>query len=1022
MNARNLSLIGLLSALPYAAQAAEVPAVETGLILASGAQPSLGRSASAEVPPSAKAAWNRFLEEVGPTWRGSFDPLTGAPIRVYGKGLEAPGSMASAEVAERHARAFLERHVDLLAPGAKASELELAADHSDGQMRTLGFVQTHRGLRVFGGQVSLRYKNDRLFMVGSEALAGVALEPAARVISDEAAAEAAKTWLVQSLGPRSLRVEANKGRLILPVRTDEGLRFHDVIDVRVRTERPVGLYAVYVDATSGEPVARRQLLMFTSGQVSFNVPTRWPGAERTNRVVPGLSVGISGSTVVTDNAGTVVWTGVDPTPIQLGVSGPLVAIANQAGVPTSTTTMLAPMGNFVWNASASELNDAQLISFISSQDVKAYLRNLVPNMPWLNGQLTVNTNINDVCNAFSDGQTTNFFKSGMGCENTGRLPDVVDHESGHTIHFNAIIDGVGNFDTSLSEGVSDYLAATMHEDPQMGRGFFFTDEPLRDIDPANVEKQWPADIARDPHETGLIIAGALWDLRKAYVQELGHDPGVTKTDLTWFAILQRASDIPSTYAEAIAFDDDDGDLSNGTPHLCLINAAFSKHGLVDKVNNGPGVGIPSYDASTRTVSFPFMPHDSCPGSNITAATIDWVQRDDTSVTGSVNMSMASGGGSMVGVLPEQNAPRVLTYKVQMTFDDGSSLAFPDNPADPSYQVFIGSTIELYCTDFENDPAGDGWSHMLTAGMPAGMSMPADDWQWGPAQSLPGSSDPASAFSGTNVIGNDLGIMGGAGRIDGRYGGNQTTALLSPMIDVMGHTQVHLQFRRWLTVEDGLNDQARIYGGDSVLWKNLASPMASDPLLQVLVNHIDKEWRFVDVDLSNNIVDGKVHVKFEMQSNRRRSFGGWTIDDFCVVAIPICGNGSVEPGEECDDSNTTDGDGCSSSCRNVPLTPVCGNSKVEMGEQCDDGVNDGTHCTSTCQNPPPAPVCGNGMVEMGEQCDDGVNDGTHCTSTCTTPLTTVKSGGCGCSASDPREGAFSAMALLLVGFLGRRRKR
>lgn len=29
---------------------------------------------------------------------------------------------------------------------------------------------------------------------------------------------------------------------------------------------------------------------------------------------------------------------------------------------------------------------------------------------------------------------------------------------------------------------------------------------------------------------------------------------------------------------------------------------------------------------------------------------------------------------------------------------------------------------------------------------------------------------------------------------------------------------------------------------------------------------------------------------------------------------ICGNGVVEPGEECDDGNTSDGDGCSSECR------------------------------------------------------------------------------------------------------------
>ncbi|MAJ61836.1 MAG: hypothetical protein CBC48_19085 [bacterium TMED88] len=43
----------------------------------------------------------------------------------------------------------------------------------------------------------------------------------------------------------------------------------------------------------------------------------------------------------------------------------------------------------------------------------------------------------------------------------------------------------------------------------------------------------------------------------------------------------------------------------------------------------------------------------------------------------------------------------------------------------------------------------------------------------------------------------------------------------------------------------------------------------------------------------------------------------------TAVIPVCGNGLLEPGEECDDSNPTDGDGCSQLCaiegEPVPLT-------------------------------------------------------------------------------------------------------
>ena len=47
---------------------------------------------------------------------------------------------------------------------------------------------------------------------------------------------------------------------------------------------------------------------------------------------------------------------------------------------------------------------------------------------------------------------------------------------------------------------------------------------------------------------------------------------------------------------------------------------------------------------------------------------------------------------------------------------------------------------------------------------------------------------------------------------------------------------------------------------------------------------------------------------------------------------VCGNGQLDPGEECDDGNKNNGDACSSTCR----LPVCGNGLVEGSEPCDDG--------------------------------------------------------------------------------------
>ena len=86
---------------------------------------------------------------------------------------------------------------------------------------------------------------------------------------------------------------------------------------------------------------------------------------------------------------------------------------------------------------------------------------------------------------------------------------------------------------------------------------------------------------------------------------------------------------------------------------------------------------------------------------------------------------------------------------------------------------------------------------------------------------------------------------------------------------------------------------------------------------------------------------------------------WTATVTCDVA---CGNGEVEPGEECDDGDTVSGNGCSAEC----LEEICGNHRVDFGEECDDGntlLLDG--CDDACLF-----ECGNNVTAGDEECDDG----------------------------------------------------
>jgi cysteine-rich repeat protein len=96
----------------------------------------------------------------------------------------------------------------------------------------------------------------------------------------------------------------------------------------------------------------------------------------------------------------------------------------------------------------------------------------------------------------------------------------------------------------------------------------------------------------------------------------------------------------------------------------------------------------------------------------------------------------------------------------------------------------------------------------------------------------------------------------------------------------------------------------------------------------------------------------------------------------LVGAVTCGDGYALCGEQCDDGNLIDGDGCDSNCRPTG----CGNGIVTAGEQCDDGnLVDGDGCDSNCTRS----GCGNGIVTAGEECDDGNRvDGDGCDFNCT----------------------------------------
>lgn len=118
----------------------------------------------------------------------------------------------------------------------------------------------------------------------------------------------------------------------------------------------------------------------------------------------------------------------------------------------------------------------------------------------------------------------------------------------------------------------------------------------------------------------------------------------------------------------------------------------------------------------------------------------------------------------------------------------------------------------------------------------------------------------------------------------------------------------------------------------------------------------------------------------------------------IFGTGCCGDGVVSGGEECDDGNVQNGDGCSAICLNEGSQAAgvtCGDGIVSGlpgsgGEECDDGNKaNGDGCSSVCLNEGSesfsdvAAVCGNGVIESPyETCDDGnLIQGDGCSDRC-----------------------------------------
>ena len=539
--------------------------------------------------------YQRFLQSAPGRWRASFDPVLGTPRAVYGSGIALVPETANRRQVESAVLQFLEEHSGLF--GAARGDFAIDSAMVNGDLWIIAVSQQHNGTPVQGAHLSMAIKKGRLILVQgvTHRIAGVGTF--ARLGRQDAVTSANRGL---GLGPRRVRKnDSDETRqVILPLRTPGAVEYRLTWEVRSRREDPNGAriqhIVSYVDAMSGDVLAAQDGNRYGySVNAAVQIEERTIGGAVINVPAPFLKMTFAGAAVETDESGSFTFNGFasGPQPVTAPLRSRFVTVDNLGGGDAAAAGIVNENAPFSLLFDASNSDSSERMTFAAINRTNRFVAPVFPDLAWLDTAVPAVVNINDQCNAFSDGSGVFFFRGGSICNATGRIFDIVAHEWGHALDFNAPGD---EFEGALSEFIGDLVAFTQTDDSRIGPGFFVgSNAPIRDLQSASLECFDSA--TTEVHDAGQMLGAVVWDIREDLKAAGVSADEIRRLMLLPIAIGQTRS---QWYLAMLAADDDDGDLSNGTPHECLIHAQFEAHSC----NGERWIGLPPASSITASPS------------------------------------------------------------------------------------------------------------------------------------------------------------------------------------------------------------------------------------------------------------------------------------------------------------------------------------------------------------------------------------------------------------------------------------
>lgn len=433
------------------------------------------------------------------------------------------------------------------------------------------FVRFHvyrNGVRIKDASVDFRFKFGKLQQIATQTFSEAKYVPMGE-----------RTDLLQKaeqLLNAKVIVPANP--LYRVVETDSGYQLEKVASFAVRSEKDMP-YNLELDVVSGKIYELSRKFYNFQGKAEGEVYPRWYDEQLSMIPFRHLDVQSTKGTVRTSLTGEFAADADAAPQVQDGLNGQYVNVRDQNG-----NHIKAPAVNVndFWQLQVRkdaaqqawmDTRIAQTMIYDKTTAIVERAKKYV-DMPWFSRVLTANANLNSHCNAYWDGNTINMFTGNAQCANTGLIADVVYHEWGHGMHHNA----EGIEDGALSEGFGDIMSLVMTHSNLLGIGFLLANRgPVRDIKPPKI---YPRDRG-EVHAEGMIIASTFWELFEKLTLKYGEETAGDMLANYAFKMIFTTRSYLDAY-RALLVIDSNGDISKGTPNLCLLNEVFVNHGLATK--------------------------------------------------------------------------------------------------------------------------------------------------------------------------------------------------------------------------------------------------------------------------------------------------------------------------------------------------------------------------------------------------------------------------------------------------------